>query len=73
MIEETIMNTGVKPKELSTDAGYYSAQSVAELQALGVDPFIAPDHRAGEEPPRQEDGTGAPGADPRGDCRPGTG
>ena len=34
MMEETIANTGAVPKEVSADAGYYSAQAVAELQAL---------------------------------------
>ena len=43
MITETIANTGAVPREVSADAGYYSAQAVAELQALGVDPFIAPE------------------------------
>ena len=31
------------PKEVSADAGYYSARAVDELHALGVDPFIAPE------------------------------
>ena len=43
MVEETISNMGAAPKEVSADAGYYSAQAVDGLQALGVDPFIAPD------------------------------
>ena len=43
MMEETIANTGAVPKEVSADAGYYSAQAVVELQALRVDPFIAPE------------------------------
>ena len=43
MIEETISNTGVMPREVSTDAGYYSAKAVDELYALGVDPFVAPE------------------------------
>ena len=43
MLEETIANTGTVPKEVSADAGYYSAKSVDDLTALGVDPFIAPD------------------------------
>ena len=33
---------GLAPKEVSADAGYYSARAVEELYALGVDPFIAP-------------------------------
>ena len=43
MIEETIRNTGVMPREVSADAGYYSAQAVDELSALGVDAFVAPE------------------------------
>ena len=43
MMEETIANTGAVPKEVSADAGYYSARVVDELYALGVDPFIAPE------------------------------
>ena len=31
------------PREVSADAGYYSARAVAELPALGVDPYIAPE------------------------------
>ena len=43
MIAETISNTGVVPREVSADAGYYSAKAVGDLHALGVDPFIAPE------------------------------
>ena len=43
MIEQAIANTGVVPREVSADAGYYSAKAVDGLIALGVDPFIAPD------------------------------
>ena len=52
MVEETIGNVGATPKEVSADAGYYSAQEVEELYALGVDPFVAPDRtRHGRELP----------------------
>ena len=52
MVEETINNTGAIPREVSADAGYYSAPAVAQLQALGVDPFIAPEKtRHGTRPP----------------------
>ena len=52
MIEEAIANVGVAPREVSADAGYYSAQAVADLQALGADPFIAPEKtRHGHRPP----------------------
>ena len=40
MIEETILNVGAVPKEVSADAGYYSAKEGEELYALGVDPFV---------------------------------
>ena len=43
MIEETVSNTGKVPKEVSADAGYYSAQAVDGLYALGTDPFVAPE------------------------------
>ncbi len=68
MIEETILNVGAAPKEVSADAGYYSAKEVEELYTLGVDPFVAPEKtRHGWVPPP------APrGAYPR-DCQPGTG
>ena len=42
-IEETIGNTGVMPREVSADAGYYSAKAVDDLQELGVDPYVAPE------------------------------
>ena len=52
MIEETILNVGAVPKEVSADAGYYSAKEVEELYALGVDPFVAPEKtRHGWVPP----------------------
>ena len=52
MIEEAIANLGAVPKEVSADAGYYSAQTVADLQTLGVDPFVAPEKtRHGHQPP----------------------
>ena len=52
MIEETILNVGAVPKEVSADAGYYSAKAVDELYDLGVDPFVAPERtRHGWVPP----------------------
>ena len=52
MIAETIDNVGRVPREVSADAGYYSAQAVADLQVLGVDPFIATEKtRHGHKPP----------------------
>ena len=43
LVQQIKANTGSLPKEASADAGYYSAQAVEELYALGVDPFIPPD------------------------------
>ena len=43
MVEEAIDNTGAIPKEVSADAGYYSAKAVEELYALGTDPYVAPE------------------------------
>jgi len=52
MVEEAIANLGAVPKEVSADAGYYSAKAVEELHGLGVDPFIAPEKtRHGTKPP----------------------
>ena len=43
MVEEVIDNVGAVPKQVSADAGYYSAQAVDGLSRLGVDPFVAPE------------------------------
>ena len=52
MIEDAIDNVGVAPREVSADAGYYSAKAVADLQALGIDPYVAPEKtRHGHRPP----------------------
>ena len=42
MVEETLANVGAVPREVSADAGYYSAKAVDEMHALGVEPFVAP-------------------------------
>ena len=52
MIQEAIANLEAVPKEMSADAGYYSAPAVVDLQDLGVDPYIAPEKtRHGHQPP----------------------
>ena len=43
IMEEAVANVGAVPREVSADAGYYSAKAVEDLCALGVDPFIAPE------------------------------
>ena len=52
MVGEAIGNVGTVPREVSADAGYYSAKAVDELYDLGVDPFVAPEKtRHGWVPP----------------------
>ena len=52
MIAETIANMGAAPRDVSADAGYYSARAVADLHGLGTDPFIAPEQTChGRVPP----------------------
>ena len=66
MIEEAIANVGVVPREVSADAGYYSAMAVADLQALGTDPFVAPEKtRHGRQPPSAPRGRIPKGLSPR--------
>ena len=55
MVEETIGNVGAVPKEVSADAGYYSAKAVDGLYAGS-----GPVDRPGEDPPRHEAGASAP-------------
>ena len=55
MMEETIDNVGAVPREVSADAGYYSAKAVGELYALAWTV-----RRAGADPPRPGCATRAP-------------
>ena len=59
MMEETIDNVGAAPREVSSDAGYCSAQAVDEIGALVVEPFVAPEQTT----PRESRGAGAPRSD----------
>ena len=54
MPEEAIANLGAVPKEMSADAGHYSAPAVAICRNWG-----GPVHRAGEDPPRLPAAAGA--------------
>ena len=68
MLEETISNTGVVPREVSADAGDSAAKAVDGLQGLGVDLYVAPEQtRRGRVPPP------APGDAYPVVCPPGTG
>ena len=58
MMEETIDNVGAVPREVSADAGYYSAKAVGELYALCSG--RGPVRRAGADPPRPGCATRAP-------------
>ena len=60
MIGEAIANTGKVPKEVSADAGYYSAPAVADLQAW------APTRTSRrKDPPRLQTAARAPGTHPQ--------
>ena len=51
---------------MSADAGYYSAQAVADLQDLGTDPFVAPEKtRHGHQPPPAPKGRIPKGLSPK--------
>ena len=50
MMAET-STTSVQSPGKYADAGYYSAKAVDDLQALGVDPFVAPQTRHGRVVP----------------------
>ena len=52
MVQEAIHNAGVAPREVSADAGYYSAQALDDFYALRVDPFVAPDPSRNGSPAR---------------------
>ena len=72
MMQETIDNVGAVPREVSADAGYYSAKAVDDLQALGVDPFVAPEQtRHGRVVPPAPRGRIPKGTGCGGSCGPG--
>lgn len=43
--EQVIENTGTCPAAVTADAGYYSQQAVAELEALGATPYVPPERQ----------------------------
>ena len=56
LVQQIKANTGSLPKEASADAGYYSAQAVEELYALGGGPL----HPARQDPAWSGSAAGAP-------------
>ena len=58
---DTHLNTGLLPKAVSADAGYFSADNVCTLIDLEIDPFIPPnkirhtDSRQATAPPRHRE------------------
>ena len=66
MIRKAIDNLGAFPREMSADAGYYSAQAVREVEALGVEAFVAPERtRHGRKAPPAPRGRIPAGLSPR--------
>jgi transposase len=52
MVEQVKANMGKLPRKATMDAGYFSAKTVRELEALRVDPYISPDrHKHGQAIP----------------------
>ena len=43
MVAQITKNTGLPPRELSADAGYFSEDNIAFLTGNGIEPFIPPD------------------------------
>ena len=69
MMEETIDNVGAVPREVSADAGYYSAKAVDGALCSGRGPV----RRAGADPPRPGCATRAPRSHTQPSVSPGTG
>ena len=54
MVEQVAEVTGSKPKEWSSDAGYFSAHNVALLEQAGIEAFIPPDRQKHSRQPLPE-------------------
>jgi len=51
MVEQVQANTGLLPKELSADSGYFCQEDIEQVQAKGVEPYVAPGRsKHGQEP-----------------------
>ena len=62
MVEQVKANTGLMPKELSADSGYFCREDIEQVQAKGVEPFVAP----GRSKHGQEPVAAPPGRPPKG-------
>lgn len=51
MVEQVEANTGLLPKELSADSGYFSKQDIEQVQSQGVECFVATGRLKHGEPP----------------------
>jgi hypothetical protein len=52
MVEQTVSNTGVVPREVSADNGYFAEADIARAEQRGTEAFVAADrHTHGEPPP----------------------
>ncbi len=54
MVEQVQATTGGKPKEWSSDAGFFSAHNVGVLNAAGIESFIPPDRQRHSQQPLPE-------------------
>lgn len=51
MVEQVEANTGLVPKELSADSGYFCREDIEKVEAKGVEPFVAAGRsKHGEQP-----------------------
>ncbi|MDC0708841.1 IS1182 family transposase [Stigmatella sp. ncwal1] len=51
MVAQVEANTGLLPKELSADSGYFCREDIEQVQQRGVEPFVAPGRsKHGQEP-----------------------
>ena len=53
MVEQVVANTGVIPREVSADSGYFCQEDIEKVESAGVEAFIAADRQKhGAPPPR---------------------
>ena len=55
MVEQVVDNTGIVPRQVSADSGYFDEEDIAKVEAAGIEAFVAADrqrHGAPLPPPR---------------------